>query len=307
MAARPPIITYRATSVIAHLPLELSRVHASGHLSFYPTFFCYTPRRQTSAFPHDLPSLRCARHRPQLDRSVCASDWRADDRSDELRRVRRRLSDEHQRRHAAAGAEVCAPHSRWRGSGRRLRARVPGARGYRDALHSTQAEASNERGHPDDPTAGSISADLLSRRLRRSRADVRRRACGARRGQRDRRRQRHGADARAVEVGHGVCSRRGESGRPRGLPRSRLPAGPVGESCRFRADGAAPVGSIVNRRRDRGRGDCCGGRRRSGARDRPVAADRTGDVDREARRRRGDDLHSRIASRVRFRRSRSRC
>ena len=113
--------------------------------------------------------------------------------------LRRRLSDEYQRRHAAAGAEVCAPHRRWRGSGRRLRARVPEREGIetryipRKPKHRTSAVILTIQ--PPDR----FPLTLLSRRLRRSRADLRRRACGPRRGQRDRRRQRYRVDARAVE------------------------------------------------------------------------------------------------------------
>ena len=98
----------------------------------------------------------------------------------QLRRLRRRLPDQRQRRHAPARPALGAADRGRRRSGRRLRHRVSRARAGRDAVHPAQAGPPHQRRHPDDPAARQVSADLLSRQLRRSRAHDRRR--GARAG-----------------------------------------------------------------------------------------------------------------------------
>src|SRR5205814_144159 len=105
-------------------------------------------------------------------RALRARDRPPDRGGPQLRRVRRRLPHERERRHAPPRAHLGAPHRRRRRSGRRFRHRVPRARARRDAVHPAQAGPPHERGDSHDSAAGSLSADVLPRQLRRPRAPV---------------------------------------------------------------------------------------------------------------------------------------
>ena len=93
----------------------------------------------------------------------------------------------------------------WRRPGGGFRAGVPQPRGRRDAVHPAQAGTPDERGHHGHPTARPISADVLPRGLRRSRADHRRRRPRAGCRKRHRPRHRHRTEPRTVAVGDVAC------------------------------------------------------------------------------------------------------